>query len=101
MSNNEQYTEKTVDFKAISSYKKNVNVLNKLAYDNSTKYYKSKKPNVTSPTGRYLITDDGSKFEFLNYLQKCYDEKLVLHFRELQHNDYENNEGSGIMLDFD
>ncbi len=116
MSNNEQYTEKTVDFKAISSYKKNVNVLNKLAYDNSTTYHqlmtflkpfkiakddKSKKPNVTSPTGRYLITDDGSKFEFLNYLQKCYDEKLVLHFRELQHTDYENNEGSGIMLDFD
>lgn len=116
MSDNEHYTDKTVDFKVISSYKKNVNVLNKLAYENSVVYHefmaflkpfkiakddKTKKPNITSPTGRYLITGTESRFEFLKHLQSCYNEKLILHFRELQHTNYENNEGSGIMLDFD
>lgn len=115
MSNIEQYTEKTVDFKVISSYKKNVNALNKISYENSDKYkdlikfikpYKlskedKRKPNITSPTGRYLITGPDAVFEFFSHLKACNEQKLILHFRELQHTNIQEKEGSGIMLDFD
>jgi hypothetical protein len=116
MSNIEQYTEKTVDFKVISSYKKNVNVLNKLAYDTSSKYHefmkflkqykllkedKQTKPNITSPTGRYLIPEGEPSYQFLNHLKVCHEDKLVLHFREMQTTNFSEDKGSGIMLDFD
>lgn len=116
MSSETGYSDKTVDFKAINSYKKNVNILNKIGYENSAEFkelntflkeYKldkndrSVKANVTSPYGRYLIPNTEKASAFFRLLEKCREKKIALHFREMQYSDLENKEGSGIMIDFD
>ena len=58
------------------------------------------KSNITCPTGRFLIPDSGF-IRFCELLKSCALKKLVLHFREIQRNDFSKREGSGIMFDFD
>lgn len=116
MSSETGYSDKTVDFKAINSYKKNVNILNKIGYENSVEFKelntflkefkldkndRSVKANVTSPYGRYLIPNNEKTNTFFRLLEKCREKKIALHFREMQYSDLENKEGSGIMIDFD
>ena len=116
MSSESNYIEKTVEFKAISGYDKNVNILNKLGYENSPEYKelinylkqfklgkddKSIKANVTSPNGRFLISDDEKAASFFSLLYQCHSKNIALHFREMQVTDYDNKVGSGMMLDFD
>ncbi len=116
MSSESSHSDKTVEFKAIRSYKKNVNILNKLGYENTTEFRdlntflkchkldkldKTVKANITSPFGRYLISDDHTAASFFNLLSKCNDKQIALHFREMQTSDIDNDIGSGIMIDFD
>jgi len=116
MSSESSHSDKTVEFKAIRGYKKNVNILNKLGYENTTEFRdlntflksfkldkldKSVKANITSPFGRYLIPDDHTAGSFFNLLSKCNDKQIALHFREMQVSDIDNDIGSGIMIDFD
>ncbi len=116
MSSETGYSDKTVDFKAINSYKKNVNILNKLGYENTDEFRQLSnyikqfklgkderhiKANVTCPTGRYNISDGEHASEFFNALDKCNQKGIALHFREMQSTDFENDVGSGIMIDFD
>lgn len=111
----DQYDEEisnnsTVETKIINNYNKNINILNKLYYENNIHYLRLKdflkpfklqknskiKSNVTAPIGRFNIPEDNFN-TFFNLLKECCEkEKLVLHFREIQ-----NNESSGIMYDFD
>jgi hypothetical protein len=108
--------DKTVEFKAITSYKKNVNILNKLGYENSLEFKslinflkdfkldkedRTLKPNVTSNCGRYLIPDDARATTFFSMLSNCNNKKIALHFREMQVSDIDNEVGSGVMIDFD
>lgn len=116
MSSESSHSDKTVEFKAIRSYKKNVNILNKLGYENTTEFRdlniflkehkldkldKTVKANITSPFGRYLISDDHIAASFFSLLSKCNDRQIALHFREMQISDIDNDIGSGIMIDFD
>lgn len=107
-------SERTVEFIAINNYTRNVNTLNscvnnklpeiKTLESMIAKYRLAKddtrKPNVTSPNGRFLIPDHFT-FDFFNQLSLCHAKNAVLHFRELQVTDYQNKVGSGIMFDFD
>ena len=116
MSLDSKHIDKTVDFKAINSYKKNVNILNKLGYENAPEFKelinflkqfklnkddKDIKANVTSPNGRYFLPDGDKAGNFFSLLSQCNNKKFALHFREMQVTDIENDIGSGIMLDFD
>lgn len=106
--------ESTVEFKSISNYKKNVNILNKLSYEDNqiykdlTDYLKNfilgrdsdVKSNITAPIGRFYISDDKMDRVF-DLLEKCHKSNIVLHFRELQLSDIEKKIGTGIMFDFD
>lgn len=107
-------SERTVEFIAINNYSRNVNTLNNFVQDKLTETKKldtylsqfrlskddNRKPNVTSPTGRFLIPQEAS-YDFFSMLNDCHSKKAVLHFRELQVTDYANKIGSGIMFDFD
>ena len=116
MSLDSKHIDKTVDFKAINSYKKNVNILNKLGYENAPEFKelinflkqfklnkddKDIKANVTSPNGRYFLPDGDKAGNLFSLLSQCNNKKFALHFREMQVTDIENDIGSGIMLDFD
>lgn len=116
MSLESKHIDKTVDFKAINDYKKNVNILNRLGYENAPEYKellnflkqfklnkgdKDIKSNITSPTGRYFLPDNDKAGNFFSLLNTCHTKKFALHFREMQVSDIENDVGSGIMLDFD
>ena len=110
----DEINENSVEYKLVSQYNKNNNILNKIYYEKNPdyktlmefikKYELSKdsniKSNITCPGGRYLIPTD-SAVRFFELLKCCAMKKLVLHFRELQANDYARREGSGIMFDFD
>lgn len=116
MSLESTHIDKTVDFKAINSYKKNVNILNKLGYEDAQEFKellnflkqfklnkadKDVKANITSPNGRYFLPDGDKAGNFFSLLNQCNNKKFALHFREMQVTDIENDVGSGIMLDFD
>ena len=110
----EEINENSVEYKLVSQYNKNNNILNKIYYEKNPdyktlmefikKYELSKdsniKSNITCPGGRYLIPTD-SAVRFFELLKSCAMKNLVLHFRELQTNDFSKREGSGIMFDFD
>jgi phage/plasmid-associated DNA primase len=116
MSLESKHIDKTVDFKAINSYKKNVNILNRLGYEDAPEFKellnflkqfrlnkadKEIKANITSPNGRYFLPDTEKAGNFFSLLNQCHTKKFALHFREMQITDIENDVGSGIMLDFD
>lgn len=110
----EEINENSVEYKLVNQYSKNNNILNKIYYEKNSdyktlmefikKYELSKdsdvKSNITCPGGRYLIPTD-SAIRFFELLKCCAMKNLVLHFRELQINDFSKREGSGIMFDFD
>jgi len=114
MSSENVSSERTVEFIAINNYSRNVNTLNNYVHDKLketksldkflVKYRLSKddsrKPNVTSPTGRFLIPQE-TAHDFFIKLEECHNKKAVLHFRELQATDYANQVGTGMMFDFD
>ncbi len=110
----EEINENSVEYKLVNQYSKNNNILNKIYYEKNSdyktlmefikKYELSKdsdtKSNITCPGGRYLIPTD-SAIRFFELLKCCAMKNLVLHFREIQTNDFSKREGSGIMFDFD
>ncbi len=112
---NEDVKENTVEHKIINNYNKNINILNKIYYEKNASYrllmdfldeFKLDKEskiesNVTAPTGRYFVKEHLRVRFFENMKECCIKNRLTLHFRERQHSDFENKEGSGIMYDFD
>lgn len=110
----EEINENTVEYKVVNRYNRNNNILNKIYYENHPDYLilldylkpfmlskdSTIKANITCPGGRYYI-DNESYSRFFELLQICSKNKLILHFREVQLNDYINKKGSGIMFDFD
>lgn len=111
---NNEINENTVEYKVVNQYSRNNNILNKIYYENNEDYkilitfmkrYLVPKdsqnivPNITCPGKRYYINDNGIN-NFFNLLKNC-SKTTILHFRELQHSNYEKKEGSGIMFDFD
>lgn len=109
----DEINENSVEFKLVNQYSKNNNILNRIYYEKNSDYktlmdYIKKyelsrdsniKANVTCPGGRYLIPTDSARF--FELLKTCASKNLILHFRELQRNDFSKREGSGIMFDFD
>ena len=110
----EEVNENSVEYKLVNQYNKNNNILNKIYYEKNSDYKtlmefikqyelskdSNTKSNITCPGGRYLIPTD-SATRFFELLKSCAMKNLVLHFRELQANNYAKREGSGIMFDFD
>jgi phage/plasmid-associated DNA primase len=105
----------TVESKIITNYNKNINIINKIYYEQNPKYQLLKdylkdykldkdsnvKSNITAPSGRYLLTESQKRRFFELLKECCIKDKLTLHYRELQHSDFDKKEGSGIMFDFD
>lgn len=112
---NEETKENTVEYKIINNYNKNINILNKIYYEQNEKYKQLKefmkefklskdsniKSNITAPSGKYYIKPHIRTRFFEKLKECCINEKLTLHFREIQHSNFEKKEGSGIMYDFD
>lgn len=110
-----EVNENTVEYKVINRYARNNNILNKIYYESNPEYvtlmefmkpfildkHSTIKSNITCPGYRFYIPEDATASRFFELLKRCVDSKLVLHFRELQKNDYENKKGAGIMFDFD
>ena len=112
---NEETKENTVEYKIINNYNKNINILNKIYYEQNVKYKQLKefmkefklpkeskiKSNITAPSGKYFIKPHIRTRFFEKLKDCCINENLTLHFREIQHSDFDKKEGSGIMYDFD
>ncbi len=112
---NDETKENTVEYKVINNYNKNINILNKIYYEQNEKYKQLKdfmkeykipkesivKSNITAPSGKYYIKPHLRVRFFEKLKDCCINEKLTLHFREIQHSDFDKKEGSGIMYDFD
>lgn len=112
---NEETKENTVEYKIINNYNKNINILNKIYYEQNEKYKQLKefmkefklpkesniKSNITAPSGKYYIKPHIRTRFFEKLKECCINEKLTLHFREIQHSNFDKKEGSGIMYDFD
>jgi len=113
--NFDEINENSVEYKVISQYGKNNNILNKLYYTKNDDYKvlmdyirpyelskdSTDKPNITCPGGRYKIPQSAFT-RFSELVRKCtVDNNLILHFRELQLTDLDNRVGSGLMYDFD
>jgi phage/plasmid-associated DNA primase len=112
---NDEIKENTVEYKIINNYNKNINILNKIYYEQNEKYkqlmdflkeFKLEKDskiesNITAPTGKYYIKPHIRTRFFEKLKDCCINDKLTLHFRERQHSDFDKKEGSGIMYDFD
>lgn len=112
---NDETKENTVEYKVINNYNKNINILNKLYYEQNEKYKLLKdfmkeykipkesniKSNITAPSGKYFIKPHIRVRFFEKLKDCCINENLTLHFREIQHSNFEAKEGSGIMYDFD
>lgn len=112
---NEDTKENTVEYKIINNYNKNINILNKIYYEQNDKYKQLKeflkefklpkdskiKSNITAPSGKYFIKPHIRTRFFEKLKDCCINENLTLHFREIQHSDFDKREGSGIMYDFD
>lgn len=112
---NEETKENTVEYKIINNYNKNINILNKIYYEQNNKYKQLKefikefklpkeskiKSNITAPSGKYYIKPHIRTRFFEKLKDCCINENLTLHFREIQHSDFDRKEGSGIMYDFD
>lgn len=83
------------------------NVIDYNNLKNFIKQYKltdsNENANITSNLGRFYIPNEKVRIKkFFELLENCLTKnKLLLHFREIQTNDVENNVGSGIMFDFD
>lgn len=112
---NEDIKENTVEYKIVNNYNKNINILNKIYYEQNEKYkelmeflkdFKLEKDsdiesNITAPTGKYHIKPHVKTRFFEKLRECCVAQKLTLHFRERQHSNFDRKEGSGIMYDFD
>ena len=112
---NEETKENTVEYKLVNNYNKHINVLNKIYYEQNIKYKQLKefmkefklpkdckiKSNITAPSGKYFIKPHIRTRFFEKLKECCINENLTLHFREIQHSDFDKKEGSGIMYDFD
>jgi phage/plasmid-associated DNA primase len=112
---NDETKENTVEYKIINNYNKNINILNKIYYEQNDKYKQLKefikefklpkeskiKSNITAPSGKYYIKPHIRTRFFEKLKDCCINENLTLHFREIQHSDFDKKEGSGIMYDFD
>jgi P4 family phage/plasmid primase-like protien len=112
---NDETKENTVEYKIINNYNKHINILNKIYYEQNNKYKQLKefikeyklskdspiKSNITAPSGKYYIKPHIRTRFFEKLKDCCINENLTLHFREIQHSDFEKKEGSGLMYDFD
>lgn len=112
---NDDVKENTVEYKIVNNYNKNINILNKIYYEQNPKYkelmeflkdFKLEKDsdiesNITAPTGKYYIKPHVRTRFFEKLRECCITDKLTLHFRERQHSNFDRKEGSGIMYDFD